>query len=87
MPVLLTHLSGSPSISCTVLCSSRVACPGKPACARESSCYLAAHDDGPKLAMVSNKHDLLGAHDERDEALSLSCLGALIQQHLPLHAW
>ena len=49
----------------------------------QSRLHLAAHDDRPELAVVSHQHNLLGTHDEGDEALSLSCLRALIQQHLP----
>ena len=88
---LLTGLPGSPPVSCTLQQLAGRPGPQQKQHVRDhpdtASLHLAAHDDGPKLAMVSNKHNLLGAHDERDEALSLSCLGALIQQHLPLHAW
>lgn len=42
-----------------------------------------AHDDGSELAVVSDHDELLGAHDDGDEALSLHGLRRLVDQNLP----
>lgn len=43
---------------------------------------LLAHDDRSQLAVVAHQDDLLGPEHQRDEALALRGLGALVDQHL-----
>lgn len=51
--------------------------PGEP-----GLCGLLAHDNGSELAVVSHKHHLASTLHDRDQALRLSGLGGLIDQHL-----
>ena len=50
--------------------------------AQPSPCGLLVHDHGPQLAVVPHQHHLLGAQHQGQQALRLSCLRALIHQHL-----
>ena len=44
---------------------------------------LLAHDDGAQLAVVPDKHELLGAEHHGDQALDLGGLRGLVDQDLP----